>query len=259
MEKKVTISIAILLFSAMLFAQSNNPQIKQASVGKGLIYSRERVYFGEVGTNGMSLGFQWGKLKSYYKTTYYQVTFGYLRNPKETRSSITNASFSLGRSFIYGKQNSLMKANILMGRKKYFTEKDAVRGVAVGMSYAIGPELGLLKPYYVDYFLPIEKPARENNYIKYTPETAEKFLDVDKINGAAPFTEGLKEIKIQPGVHAKLGLHFDWGAYDEYVRALEVGISGDFFLKKTPILVENAQNRPFFLNLYANLQLGKRK
>ena len=257
MKKKVTLSIILVLFSAMLFAQ-NTPQIKQASVGKGLIYSRERLYFGEVSTSGLALGFQWGKLKSYYKTTYYQVTLGYLRNPKETRSNITSSSFSLGRSFIYGKQNSLMKANLLMGGKKYFTEKDAIRGVAVGMSYAIGPELGLLKPYYIDYFLPIERPLTKN-YIKYTPETAEKFLDLANINGAAPFTEGLKEIKIQPGVHAKLGLHFDWGAYDEYARALEVGISGDFFFKKMPILVENTQNRPFFLNLYANLQLGKRK
>jgi len=37
----------------------------------------------------------------------------------------------------------------------------------------------------------------------------------------------------------------------------------DVFIKKIPILVENndivnAENRPFFLNLYLNIQLGKR-
>ena len=258
MKKEIKVSFILLLFSVTLFAQTNNAQIKQASVGKGLIYSREHLFYGEGNTNGFGLGFQWGKLKSYYKTTYYQISIGYIRNPKETRSSITSSSFSLGRSFIYGKQNTLMKVDFLMGGKKYLTEKDAVRGVAVGYSYALGPVLGLLKPYYIDY-LSAEKPIKKDNYIKYTPETAIQFLDIAKIDGAAPFSEGLKEIKIQPGVHAKLGLHFDWGAYDEYVRALEVGVSGNFFFKKMPILVENAQNRPFFINLYANLQLGKRK
>jgi hypothetical protein len=258
MEKKIYLSILFVLFSSLLFAQKNNAQIKQASVGKGLIYSRERLILGEGNTSGLVLGYQWAKLKSYYKTTYYQISVGYLRNPKETRSNITASSFSLGRSFIYGKQNALLKANLLMGGKKYLTEKDAIKGVAVGISYAIGPELGVLKPYYVEYFSPAERPGKAN-YIKYSTETAEQFLDISKINGAAPFSQGLKEVKIQPGVHAKLGLHFDWGAFDEYVRALEVGVSGDFFAKKMPILVENTQNKRFFINLYANFQLGKRK
>jgi hypothetical protein len=258
MEKKIYLGLFAVLFSSFLFAQKNNAQIKQSSVGKGLIYSRERLFLGEINTRGLVVGYQWGKLKSYYKTNYYQISIGYLKNPKETRSNVTSSSFSLGRSFIYGKQNALLKANLLMGGKKYLTEKDAVKGVAVGVSYAIGPELGLLKPYYIDYSTASERPG-QTNYIRYSPETAEKFLDIPKINGSAPFSEGLNEIKIQPGIYAKLGLHFDWGAFDEYVRALEVGISGDFFIKKTPILVDNTQNKQFFINLYANFQLGKRK
>ncbi len=258
MEKKIYLSLLAVLFSIVLLAQNNNAQIKQASVGKGLIYSRERLMFGEVNTSGLVLSYQWGNLKSYYKTSYYQISIGYIKNPKETRSNITSSSFSLGRSFIYGKQNVLLKTSILAGGKKYLTEKDAIKGVAVGISYAIGPELGLLKPYYLDYFNSIEKSGRVN-YIKYTPETAAQFLDISNINGSAPFSQGLKEIKIQPGIHAKLGLHFDWGAFDEYVRAIEVGISGDFFIKKTPILIDNTQNKQFFINLFANAQLGKRK
>lgn len=258
MEKRIFLPFLALLFSSFLFAQKNNAQIKQSSVGKGLIYSNERLFLGEINTSGFVLGYQWGKLKSYYKTSYYQLSVGYIKNPKETRSNITSSNFSIGRSFIFGKQNTLLKTNLLIGGKKYLTEKDAIKGVAVGISYAIGPELGLLKPYYLDYFSALDRVGKVN-YIKYSTETAEQFLDISKINGAAPFSQGLKEIKIQPGVHAKFGLHFDWGAFDEYVRALEVGISGDFFLKKTPILVETSQNKQFFINLYANLQLGKRR
>ena len=70
-------------------------------------------------------------------------------------------------------------------------------------------------------------------------------------------------MSIIPGFHAKAGIHLDWGAFDEFVKAIEAGIMLDVFVKRVPILVENvdivnAENRPFFLNLYLNIQLGKR-
>ncbi len=66
-----------------------------------------------------------------------------------------------------------------------------------------------------------------------------------------------------PGLNFRAALHFDWGAYDEFVKALEAGIMADFYFKKIPIMVEspsvpNAENRAFFINLYLTLQLGKR-
>ena len=46
------------------------------------------------------------------------------------------------------------------------------------------------------------------------------------------------------------------------LKAIEAGIMFDFYFKKVPIMVENdvidAENRPFFINLFINLQLGKR-
>jgi hypothetical protein len=53
-------------------------------------------------------------------------------------------------------------------------------------------------------------------------------------------------------------VHLDWGAFDEFLRALEVGIQLDIYPKKLPIMV-NSENRPYFMNLYVSLQLGKRK
>ena len=63
----------------------------------------------------------------------------------------------------------------------------------------------------------------------------------------------------------------------ELNEAVEVGIMADFYLKTIPLMVddatlplntnpprtldilpENVRNRPFFLNLYISLQLGKR-
>jgi hypothetical protein len=81
--------------------------------------------------------------------------------------------------------------------------------------------------------------------------------------GSASFSQGLSEISIMPGFHAKAAAHFDWGAFDELVKAIEAGIQIDVFFKDVPIMIEspnlpNVENSPVFINLYLNLQLGKR-
>jgi hypothetical protein len=65
-------------------------------------------------------------------------------------------------------------------------------------------------------------------------------------------------LSILPGIYGRAGVHVDWGAFDEYLKAVEAGIMLDIFPKKVPIMV-NEENRPFFLNFYISAQLGKRR
>ena len=88
-------------------------------------------------------------------------------------------------------------------------------------------------------------------------------LNINNIYGSSGFSKGLGELKVKPGAHAKAAVHFDWGAFDEFVKALEAGIMIDFYFDNIPIMVEsaevqNVENRPLFINLYLNLQFGKR-
>jgi len=163
------------------------------------------------------------------------------------------------RSFIYGKQNSFFALRGGWGQKRYLSEKAARKGVAVGVTYEVGPSIGITKPYYLELIKAIDSPTVQE---RFSEENREFFTDINRIQGAAPFVRGITEIGIVPGGQFKAGLHFDWGAFDEYVKALEVGIMGDFYFKRIPILVEDsfagARNQPFFLNLYVSMQLGKR-
>ena len=67
---------------------------------------------------------------------------------------------------------------------------------------------------------------------------------------------------IKPKINATIKLEpIDWGAFDEFMRAVEAGIMIDIFPKKLPIMAPvNGvdENRPYFFNLYVSLQLGKR-
>ena len=70
----------------------------------------------------------------------------------------------------------------------------------------------------------------------------------------------MDELSILPGVHGKIAVHFDWGAFDQYVKAFEAGVMVDVFTKKAPIMIEvgDNQNRAYFINLFLNVQFGKR-
>ncbi len=248
-----------LLLSSAIFAQANF-QIRQATKGKGLVYNKEKALLFEGKTNGFAIGYQWGELKTYYKTTFYRIDLGFMRHPKETRVNPSGTTVATTNSFYYGKQNSFWQLRGGWGEKRYLSEKDAVRGVAVGMSYNLGPTLGLLKPYYLQLNRAENNGVRLlDNYIRYSAETAKTFLDKEKITGTAPFFTGIGETKLMAGAHANLGIHFDWGAYEDFVRSVEAGFAVDMFFKKVPILVAAEQNRTFFANLYLHLQFGKRK
>ena len=228
---------------------------------KGIIYDTEFVLNFTFHTNGFfALGTQFGQLQTYYKTTFFHFKFGELRHHKEHRQNFDNLNTRTGqssRTFVYGKQNNFFALRGGYGEKRYFSEKYTRKGLAVGISYQGGVSLGLLKPYYLE----IKRVNDGTNKIitseKYSEANADLFLDFDRIFGASPFSKGLDEIKIQPGVHLAAAAHFDWGAFDEFVTALEFGIMADIYFKKIPIMV-NVENKPIFLNLYINLQLGKR-
>jgi hypothetical protein len=242
----------LLLSSLSVFAQSTAKPLK------GIIYKRETAYNLKVSTNrGLIFGVEKGKLRAYDLTTFYHLSLGEIHHPKEVRQSAPPQTRY--RSFVYGKQNSLFALRAGWGKKKYFSEKAKVKGVAVGMSYSLGPTLGLLKPYYLALtrFNPDNPLNYSIRFEKYSENNADVFLSNSRILGAAPFTKGLTEIGLLPGANASLAFQLDWGAFDQRVRALQLGVMLDVFPNNTPLLV-GERNTPLFFNFFANLQFGKR-
>ncbi len=264
--KKLNFFTAIFVFFVVNGFAQNTFQPKQLNTGnQGVVYDTEVAVDFRLHTNGMALAVNFGKLRSYYKTRYVHLEIGEVRHPKEDRRSFDYPTTAgrTSRSFIFGKQNNLYVLRGGIGEKRYFSEKAKRKGLAVGVTYEAGPAIGLLKPYYLEL-----KKKRDTDVFfeseSYTEENADTFLDINSIFGSSGFTKGFGEIKFRPGIQAKAALHFDWGAFDEYVKAFEIGIMGDFFFSKVPIMVEidsaeKPENRPFFINLYLTLQLGKRK
>ena len=272
--------LVFLLVGTQLIAQEGyNPQFNNDS--KGIVYNKEFTVDFRAHTNGfMALALNFGTIKTYYKTRYYHFEIGEIKHNKEYRSRDL-ASTNVNRpssSFIYGKQNSLYALRAGIGTKHYLTEKAVQKGLAIGINYEYGASLGLLKPYYIEIESSDSNPNRS---LRYSEEEAANFLDFDNIVGHSNFSKGLNEISVVPGINGKFGLIFDWGAFDEYAKSVEVGIMADIYFRTIPLMVDNVtlpsvasppappsdleitpaavRNRPFFVNLYISLQLGKRR
>ena len=265
----------------MSFAQ-NDFSFRYSDNSKGVVYDKETTIDIRTHTNGfLALAVNFGKIKTYYKTKYYHFEIGEIKHNKEFRSRKIRTSniSSTSASFIYGKQNNFFVLRGGLGTKRYLTDKAAKKGLAVGINYEYGPSLGILKPYYVEV-KNLDSNNSSTQSIRFSEETAESFLKYYDIEGHSGLIKGFGEASIVPGLNGKFGLHLDWGAFDEFVKAIEVGVMADIYFKKIPIMVEQAdniptylaapnppnvdiqptdvRNRPFFINLYISLQLGKR-
>jgi len=277
--------IYVFIFSALTippFLVAQNTRQFDEKDNKGIVYNNEFTMDARLHTYGFALAANWTKINTYYKSTYFQVEIGELKHQKGYRQNSDNQILNQGspQSFILGKQNNLFVVRAGYGKKKYLSEKAKRKGVAIGLNYEAGLTLGLLKPYYLD-IKQSDQPDFPTRPEKYDPKTPCNFLNpLGGIYGSSGFFKGIGEVRPLPGIHFKAGVHFDWGAFDEFVKAIEVGVAADVFYKRAPILihideetfnimniscpqlspdeVQANPNRPFFINLYVTLHLGKR-
>ena len=251
-------TLSLLLLSVFVFEGQAQIAPKETV---GFLYNKETTFNLRLATNkSFGFGMEWGRLRTYNKTKTLSLGISEMKHPKEQKQNAAPSVRRSSRPFVYGKQNSLFVLRSGWGLKRYYSEKAKQKGVAIGISYSIGPTLGLLKPYYLALNYP-ETGSYSGRLLlqKYSASNDSVFLDNSKILGAAPFTKGLSEISVLPGGTASIAYHMDWGAFDEMVKALEIGLTIDVFAKKAPIFVDNAQNQQVFFNFFLNLQFGKRK
>lgn len=245
------------LMALLLFILGDMKAQTPFTVRKGIIYKSERFMDLAIHTNGFFVGYNKGRIKTYYRTDYMHLDFGLVEHPREQKIHRSyQQSGGLFNSYTYGKQNSLWNLRAGRGVVRYFSEKARQKGVAMGIRMEGGLLLGILKPYYLKV-LKNEDGILSVEHIRYSESTRDVFLDPDQILGASPFSMGLSQIRVRPGGYLRLGLTIDQGAFERVVRALNAGISVDFYPAAVPIMV-SSRNPFFFPNFYVNLQFGSR-
>ena len=143
-------TLSCLSFLVCLTVAGWSQGMKPPVTGVGILYNRETSFNFKLTTNrGFAPGMEFGRLRTYYKTTYYHISLGELKHPKEKRQSADPSVSRSFRPYVFGKQTNLFVLRGGWGVKRYYSEKAKQKGVAMGVSFAFGPSLGLLKPYYL--------------------------------------------------------------------------------------------------------------
>ena len=223
-----------------------------------LIYNKQSAFGFKLNTDGWGAFYEHGKYKTINITNLWWVELAERKHPKEDKQTLTSQSqgfIIIGNPVIYGKQNTFYQVKVGFGQQRLIGGKGNKNGVAVSAVYGGGLSAGLLKPYYIT----VEPTEGTFEDIKYQggPEDS-LFFDPNYLRGRAGFGKGFSEMTVTPGAHARAGLRFDYGHYNEILSALEVGVNAEFYTKKMPIMAL-APAKQFFFNAYVAIEFGKRK
>ncbi|WP_298707329.1 hypothetical protein [Chitinophaga sp.] len=271
--KKFNTLLLLLLASLTLHAQSDRSAKKAEKDAKKLrkislfreieegenLYNREFSGGFRLNTDGWTGFLEMGYRKSATTVNFFQFEFSEKKDPKQDRSAnfVQTQGFVISTSpFVYGKMNNFYQAKLGIGQKRLIGGKGNKNGVEVNAIYYGGVSAGLMKPYYLELMNTDGNPD-SRNFVKYSEETKDDFMDKSMIYGAGGFSKGWSEVKFNPGLHAKMGFRFDWAKFNDIISALEVGVNAEYYTKKVQIMV-NGDNKSFFFNAYVGLQLGKR-
>jgi hypothetical protein len=266
--KKLVLVILIGLITCSAWAQ-NNPSPKSPTAKKDkkaarreqinnllkmeeegeIIFNKQSIFGMKLATDGYGLSYEWGKFKSNRVATIFQVELNEKKHPKEKRTSYAVGAFNVN-SVIYGKTNNFYQLKLGVGQQRIIGGKGNKNGVAVMAVYTGGLSIGFQKPYYVD----VAKKNDERIRSTYPTIIDSSYTEI----GASGFTVGWGDVKIRPGAHAKAGMRFDFGRFNETVTAVEVGISAEFYAQKVSQMAFNKEKQ-FFFNGYVTLLLGRRK
>lgn len=225
-----------------------------------LIYNHEFAVGGRLNTDGWNGFLELGKRKNNLVTTLYQFEVGEKNDPKENKTANPLSQSIFGntynnRPYIYGKQNIFYQIKLGIGQQRLIGGKGNKHGVEVSAIYLGGLSLGLLRPYYLEVYQ--DSTSTSTLYIKYTTADQNQFLDSYNIAGGTGFSKGWNEMTLVPGIHARLGLRFDWSAFNQMISALEVSMNMEYYTQKIPIMVQ-AKEKQFFLNASVSILFGKR-
>lgn len=169
-----------------------------------------------------------------------------VKHPQELRRN----SVISGNFFIYGKTNYLYSFRFQYGRDFVLFKKAPQQGVEIKAVFAGGPTLGLVAPYYVEYFQQRDNFAIRGPYNENIEFTA--------INGTGRLFEGVGKSKLTPGVNLKAAINFELGTIKSQVTGFEAGFLIDAYSKEVELMAV-PKNYSVFPTLFLTLFYGSRK
>jgi len=247
------ITYLFLLISLCFPAYQSYSQDVESDTILDQVLLRKKMSGGIVLHNrGWGFQFQKGRNITFFKSVIWEASAVSMKSPKQVRT--INPYFSNAKSYFYGKINHVFVFRGGIGFDKMLNRKPYWGGVEIRLVGFGGVSLAITKPVYL-YILKFTSSYYDYQIVieKYDPE--KHFLD--NIYGRAPFSRGLGELRLYPGIYGKFGMNFEYGHYNSKIKSVEVGAVIEFFPIPVPVMAFNESDY-YFLTLYINISIGKR-
>lgn len=250
---QIWLILILVMFSVDAYSQFDTEEID--TLENLILYNKQRT-FGIVTTNlGLGIQFRTGKRITYFKTRMWEFEFASMKSYKQVK--ILNPYFANSRRYVYGKVNDAFFLRVGMVWKKLLNRKPYWGGVELRFTYGGGFSLGIAKPYYLYVLYFYESPGGGYTYEIKTEKFDPSSQSWDDIYGRAPFSNGLSEIALHPGLYGRAGLNFEFGKRNTKITAIEVGGALDILPSGLTILA-NSTNQILFPTIYLTFSFGKR-
>ena len=169
-----------------------------------------------------------------------------VKHPQEVRR---NSPYS-GNFYSFGKSNYLYAFRLQYGRDLVLFKKAPQQGVEIKAVFAIGPSIGIVAPYYVEW------KSNEMSFPIRTQYNSE--IDELYILGPGRLFEGLGESDFVFGGNLKAAINFEFGTFKSQVTGFEAGFLLDAYTKKIE-MVPAAKNYWAYPTLFITFFYGSRK
>ncbi|MCW3077275.1 MAG: hypothetical protein JWO32_1884, partial [Bacteroidetes bacterium] len=182
--------------------------------------------------------------------SYYEIDLQTLKHPKEVKVAGTAEN---RKRFVYGKLNSVFLLRGAIGMQNVIFRKADNKAVEVRFSYSVGPTLAFAKPYYVQVYRNSLGRGADHEEVRFNEEN----FTQDSVIGKGAFSRGIAETLIYPGVSGKFNLSFEYASYTDFIRAIETGITVDYFPKALPIMARNPSEN-IIITLHVGFVFGRK-
>jgi hypothetical protein len=241
MRFRFILSFILILYSFALFAQREDTGDYDYD-SEVLVGINKNTNGGLIGALSLKLGYRVDESTFQF----FGLDLANVKNPKEVRYNTV-----LGNSYIFGKSNYLYVIRPYYGRELILFKKAPQQGVQVSLLGAIGPSIGIISPYIIEYSVSRLETVRE----QFDPEVHQSRFNI--LGHGRPF-EGMNNAEIAFGGNAKAAVNFEFGVFKSNVTGLELGYQLEGFNKEI-VLMPTTENRQIFQSVYFTFFYGFRK
>jgi hypothetical protein len=249
MAKRFSYSFLILFISSLCFSQSTS-QALASGQDPNVLYRNEMSFGIFAHSRGFGVNFMRAKHVTGTRKQLFEIEALNMKHPKEIKVS-NNTDNS--KRFVYGKLNNILLFRVGVGYQTTIFRRSDRKSVEIRTSYYIGGNLTFAKPNYILVYRESNSGTKFQESVKYDPTV----YTIDSISGKGPLVDGLSEMKVYPGLYAKINLSFEYAPFSNKVKAIETGVIFDYYPKALPIMAHNTPEN-FIVTLYVGFVFGKK-